>query len=1037
MNNSKKNRKTLSKKILCLLAIGLVYSSLGYSYAYGSPESKGVMEQQQTKITVQGKVVDSKGEPLIGVSVTVKGTTNGTLTDIDGNYTINTTSDATLTFSYVGYKAQSIVVGSQKTIDITLLEDAQMMDEVIVVGYGVMKKSDVTGAISSVKSDAIVRQPVANVAQALQGQVPGVIVTSNSGAPGGSVNVRIRGIGTVNNSDPLYVVDGMPVSNIDYLGTSDIQSMEILKDASATAIYGARGANGVVLITTKQGKAGKTAVTLDAYFGVNKVNNNLDLLNGSQWYELQTAINEVRGSAAIDLSKVDRNTSTDWMKEITRTAAIQSYNLGISGGMADEYNYNTGIGYIDQEGTIKKTDYQRFSFRQNLEKTIIKKTLTFGTNINISQSRTNKVLEGSNTVGIVNSAIKLEPVIPVRDADGNYGYSPYIDYNNPVADIDYTNNKSKVTSIVGNVYADLNFLKHFKFRSSFGVDYRKTDDYQFTPVYAVSSYQNNDVSSVTRGYTKFDYYVWENTLNYIRTFAEKHSVNALIGYTREWGRTETLSATKRGTPNDGSDLQYIDAALSSAASANGTAFESALISYLGRINYDFDDRYLLTASIRRDGSSRFSSKYQYGNFPSFAAGWKISNEKFFKNLNANWISSLKIRAGWGRIGNQNIDNYMYQNLLSSNIQYSYLFGTGSKEALYQGLVAVVMGNANVKWETTESTNIGLDGNFLDGRLIFSGEYYYKKTKDMLLAEPIPYYFGFETGPVTNIGSAENKGFEFNVDWRDQIRDFSYNVGFNISTVKNKMLSIGSGTPLAGGSVRNGSATSTRVGSPIGAFYGYKTNGLVQDETQLAEVQKLQPNAQLGDVVFVNTNDDTSLSDADKVIIGNPVPDVVYGINIGFGYKGFDFSMQWGGTLGNDIFNAMRYYTYDLSSVTNKDVAVLNYWRPDNKNTDIPRLAGTDVNDNMRISDRYVEDGSYLRLRNLQIGYTFPASMAKKIYMQKLRVFMTGQNLLTFTNYSGSDPEVGQITSTNYLSRGVDIGTYPQAMTITGGVSITF
>ncbi|MDR3058023.1 MAG: TonB-dependent receptor [Prevotella sp.] len=1032
MNNSKTHMK-----ILCLLAIGLICSSVGNIYAY-SLKSDGVVEQQQARVTVQGKVIDSQGEPLVGVSVTIKGTTNGTMTDIDGAYSIATTSDATLVFTYIGYKAQSIAVGNQTNISITMEEDAQMMDEVIVVGYGVMKKSDVTGAISSVKSDAISRQPVANVAQALQGQVPGVIVTSNSGAPGGSINVRIRGIGTVNNSDPLYVVDGMPVSNIDYLSTSDIQSMEILKDASATAIYGARGANGVVLITTKQGKAGKTTVTLDAYYGASKVVNKLDLLDGPQWYDLQTEINKVRGSAPIDLSKVDRNTSTDWMKEITRTAAIQSYNLGISGGMVDEYTYNLGVGYIDQEGTIKKTDYQRLSFRQNIEKTIIKKTLVLGTNLNISQSRTNKILEGSNTVGIVNSAIKLEPVIPVRDEDGNYGFSPYVDYNNPVADIDFTNNKSKTTSIVGNIYADLNFLKYFKFKSSFGVDMRKTDDYIFNPTYEVSSYQKNPVNMVTRGYLKSDYFVWENTLNYTRTFAEKHSVNALVGYTREWGRTETLEGSKKNTPNNDFDLQYLDAAQDgSSATAVGTAYESALISYLGRINYDFDDRYLFTASIRRDGSSRFGSDHQYGNFPSFALGWKVSNEDFFKNLNAGWVSSLKLRAGWGRIGNQNIDNYMYQNLLSSNIQYSYLFGNGSAQQLYQGLVAVKMGNANVKWETTESTNIGLDANFLSGRLTFSGEYYYKKTKDMLITEPIPNYLGFETGPMTNIGSAENKGFEFNIDWRDQIGDFSYNVGFNISTIKHKMLSIGSGSPITGGALRNGNATLTRVGDPIGAFYGYKTNGLVQTEAQLTEVRKLQPNAQLGDVVFVNTNGDESLNDQDKVVIGNPIPDFIYGINLGFGYKGFDLNMQWGGTYGNDIFNAMRYYTYDLSSVTNKDVAVLNYWRPDNTNTNIPRLAGSDVNDNMRISDRYVEDGSYLRLRNIQLGYTFPVSFSKKAYMQKLRIYVTGQNLFTFTDYSGADPEVGQITSTNYLSRGVDIGTYPQAMTITGGVSITF
>lgn len=1033
MNTCKKIRAKLTKRHLCILAIGVFCSSVNIGYINASQESTGSTELQQSNVTVQGKVVDSKGEALIGVSVAVKGTTHGDITDIDGNYTLSAAPTATLVFSYVGYQPQSIDVKGKTTINVTMVEDSNLMDEVVVIGYGVMKKSDLTGAISSVKSEAIARQPVSNVAQALQGQAPGVLVTSNSGAPGGSINVRIRGIGTVNDSDPLYVVDGMPVNNIDYLSPSEIQSMEILKDASATAIYGARGANGVVLITTKQGKAGKTVVSIDAYWGASKILNNLDLMSGSEWYGYITELNKVKANP-FDLSKVDKNVSTNWMKEITRTAPIQSYSVSISGGAADDYTYNTVLNYIDQKGTIKKTDYERISFRQNIEKVVVKKLLSIGTNLSLSQSKANKVLEGSNTVGIVNSAIKLEPVIPVKDANGKYGWSPFVDYNNPVADIDFSNNNTKISSVVGNLYADLTFLKNFKFKSSFGVDARRTDNYVFNPVYEVSSYQKNAISKVTRGYRKFDYYVFENTLHYNKTFNTKHTVNALVGYTREWGRTETLEGDATNTSNDSPDQHYIDAGLTKGT-ATGTAYESALISYLGRLHYDFDDRYMLTASIRRDGSSRFGSDNRYGNFPSLALAWKVSNEGFFKSLNLGWISSLKLRAGWGKIGNQSVGNYKYQNLLSSHIQYSYLYGIDEK--LYQGLVAVAMGNKDIKWEATETTNLGLDANFLSGRLTFSGEYYYKKTKDMLIAEPIPNYFGFETGPVTNIGSAENKGFEFNVDWRDQAGAFTYNVGFNISTVKNKMLSLGNGLPITGGGIRNGNVTYTSVGNPIGAFYGYKTNGLIQTAEQLAEVKKLQPNAQLGDVIFVNTNGDNALNDKDKVIIGNPIPDFIYGINLGAGWKGIDLNIQLGGTYGNDIFNAMRYFTYDQVSSTNKDRKILNYWTPTNTNTDVPRLANTDTNDNMRISDRYVEDGSYLRLRNIQIGYTLPAYLTKKAYMQRVRVYLTGQNLLTFTKYSGADPEIGQIVSDSYLSRGVDIGTYPQAKTVTGGVSITF
>lgn len=1021
-----------TKKGFRIFLAGFFFFFASNQLVFSVPEAMMSPSQvKQSLLKISGKVVDRNGEPLIGVSISAPETGSGTMTDENGNYSIAVPNvHSKLQFTYVGYKTVS-VEASSSIVNVKLESGESAIDEVIVVGYGTMKKSDVTGAISSIKPDALIRQPVSNVTSALQGVVPGVTVTSNSGAPGGSVNVRIRGIGTVNNSDPLYVVDGQPMDNINFLSAADIQSMEILKDASATAIYGARGANGVVLITTKQGKPGKTVVTLDAYWGGSQILNNLNLLSGPEWYDIEVA-KGLDVTKFTDTYKLNKNTSTNWLKEISREASIQNYSLGISGGMKDEYKYNTSINYISQQGTIRKTDYKRFSVRQNIEKTVVKDILTIGTNASISNSKENRILEGSNTVGIVNSAIKLEPVVPVKDVDGNYGWSPYQDYNNPVADIDYTSNYRKIFSVVGNMYADLNFGKGFKFKSSFGADIRKTDTYLFIPVFYVSNYQQNTESEVSRGYTRSDYYVWENTLSFNRTFKEKHTINAVVGYSNEWGRTETLNGTKYNTPNDSEELQYLSAA-QTGDNATGTAYESALISYLGRVNYNYDNRYLATLSIRHDGSSRFGSTHRYGTFPSFALGWTLSNESFFKKVDSKFVSSLKVRAGWGRIGNQNIGNYKYQNLLTNYIQYAYLYGT--KETLYQGITAVALANKDVKWETTESTNIGIDATFMDNRLSLTAEYYNKDTKDMLLTEPIPNYLGYESGPLTNIGSANNRGFEASMEWRDKINDFNYNIGFNISTIRNRMGDIIN--PLTGGSIRNGNATYTVKGKPIGSFYGYKTNGLVQTSDQLAEVQKLQPKAQLGDVVFVDVTGEGSLTSADKTFIGNPIPDFIYGINLGASFKGFDINVQMGGTYGNDIFNAMRYFTYDLASMTNKDKAVLNYWTPQNTNTNIPRLAKVDSNDNMRISDRYIEDGSYLRLRNVQIGYTLPASLTQKLYMSKVRIYLTGQNLLTFTKYSGADPEIGQIDEDNTLSRGVDIGTYPQARTITGGISITF
>lgn len=513
-----------------------------------------------------------------------------------------------------------------------------------------------------------------------------------------------------------------------------------------------------------------------------------------------------------------------------------------------------------------------------------------------------------------------------------------------------------------------------------------------------------------------------------------------MGYTNEWGRRESLGVGAKDLIGESDNLHYIDATLDkSKTTGSNSATEYGLISYLGRVHYDYADKYLVTATFRRDGSSKFSEKNRWGNFPSFALGWRMDSEEFFKKMKADWISSLKLRAGWGQIGNQNIANYVDRSLLSLSTQYGALFGPNGKETLYQGIAVRRLGNPDIKWETTESWNLGLDASFFNSKLIFSFEYYYKTTRDMLLAAPMPVYMGYYDQTFTNIGEANNRGIELNLEWRDRTeRGFEYNVGFNMSTIRNRMTKLNGGTPISDGSFRNGSMyiTYTNEGMPIGAFWGYKTNGLIQTQEQLDAVKKpgVQPNAELGDVLFVDNNGDGLLDENDKCMIGNPIPDIIYGFNVSMAWKGFDLSLQFGGTLGNDVFNAMRLYTYYPNDITNKDRALLNYWTPENTNTDIPRLTDADVNDNDRISDRYVESGSYLRLRNAQLGYTLPSSVAKKMKMQNVRFYISGQNLFTISSYSGLDVEVGQSSS---LSRGVDYGIYPQAITFTGGVNITF
>ena len=1016
-------------------------------YKKGVEDADSVLARQQQGKTLRGQVLDAQGAGIIGASIQLKGTSKGAITDLDGRFQLdNVPDDAVLVVSYVGYQTQELKAAGRTSLRVVLKEDMELLDEVVVVGYGISKKSDITGSVASLKGDVLAKQPVGDVGTAMQGRIPGVSITSQSGSPGSAPTIRVRGIGTVNDSEPLYVVDGMPVSNISYLNPNDIASIEVLKDASASAIYGSRGANGVILISTKEGTVGKTTVNFNAYWGAQTAINNLDLLTGPEWYDFQQKVNETRATP-IDLSKVDRNVSTDWIDAITRTAMIQNYYVDLSGGSGG-ITYTASAGYLSQEGTVKGTDYERLSVRLNA-KNKINDTFTIGTNLSTSLSTRRTVLESDEAYSIMSTALKMEPVVPVHNADGSYGYSQYADIYNPVASIDYSNTKRKNLDLVGSVYGIVNFTKHLSFKTSFGVDIRRIDDYDFVPKYEVSPSQKTAESTVTRGSTNYLNWVWENTLTYGQLFNQKHDFKAMIGYTMESTRNEAFTASKNGVPEGSEDLWYIDAAqTANSEKATGNAWESSMISYLARVNYGYDDRYLATASVRVDGSSRFGKNNRYATFPSFSLAWKVSNERFFRNLHADWIDLLKIRGGWGQIGNQNIGNYLYQNVLSSHQQYQYLYG--KPEEVYQGVTATALGNPDIKWETTESTNIGLDIALFKS-LTLTADWYSKTTKDMLLTEPIPSHMGFESGPVTNVGSVRNRGFEFSAQWQKQLTDDWYlSVGGNIATVHNEVLSLGTGSALTGGTVYNrGSATRTYVGSSIGEFWGYKTGGLIQTEEQLAEVQQRQPGAGLGDFIFQDLNGyaedgktltgkpDGKLDDADKTSIGSPIPDFTYGLNLTVAYKNFDLAVFFEGVHGNEIFNANRAYTFSTGSSFQKNRAVLDAWTPENRDTGIPRINGDDNNDNMRLSDFYVEDGSYLRLKNLQVGYTFPRQLTQRLKIQHLRVYFSAQNLFTVTDYTGADPEIGQLSATDYLSRGFDYGTYPQARTFTGGINITF
>ncbi len=997
----------------------------------------GVFAQQKT---VSGKVTGQDGSPLPGVNIVVKGTTHGVATDFNGSYTLNNVRMGdVIEFSYIGHITQTRKITDSRqsiVLDVVLQEDAQQLEDVVVVGYGVQRKSDVTGAVASVDYEQLATQPINTVSDALKGRIAGVQVFSNSGAPGGSISVRVRGIGTVNNSDPLYVVDGVPTSDINFLNPNDIASIEVLKDASSSAIYGSRGANGVVLVTTKSGKLNMpTLINIDAYTGFKNLINNWELTNGPEWYSIQETLNQTR-TEAINLSEVDRNTSTNWFDEISRTAVVQDVNANISGG-TEKITYTFGGGFYDEEGTIIGTDFSRITARLKTDYQA-KDYLKVGANINLQSSKTrNQVLEGSTTVGTINTAVKLEPNFPVwiDQAKGIYDYSKYNDYPNPVAQIAFDNSRTENLRILANVYAELELLKDLKFKTSYGWNRTNTDGYNFIPVYDVFTGQRNLINRVERNSSKLVYETWENTLTYHKNFG-KHDLTALYGFTKEKSRYEDISGTRNKVPNEDPSLWFLDAATEGDV-AQGGASEFTLMSYLGRINYSYDGKYLLTASFRADGSSRFSKGNKWGYFPSVALGWKVSEENFLKDI--DWFS-LKLRAGWGQIGNQNIGTYPYQTTMNGAVQYRYLFG--SSEDIWQGYVVTAMRDQNIKWETVESLNLGLDVTFFNGKMDFTFDWFNKDTKDMLLSVPIPLYYGYETGPTVNVGEVNNKGIEVSLNWKDNISDdFGYNIGVNVSTYKNKVISIGSGNPIAGGTYgRDQNATRTEVGESIGYFYGHKTAGLFQSQAEIDAwaIQQGTDNSALqpGDLKFVDVNGDGAVNDADRTKIGSPDPDFVYGINLGLNYKAWEFSAFLQGSQGNDIFNGMKLFLYQFDQ-TNKHRDMLNSWTPTNTNTNMPRLNGNDRNNTNRTSDRYVEDGSYLRLKNITLAYNLPSIWLEKINVSNLKLYVSAQNLLTFTKYSGADPEIGQVSSTNYLSRGVDLGIYPQSKTFVMGVKLEF
>ncbi len=1055
----------------------ITYKVIGRQVALSKgPQNNLIMDAENDiqKRSVTGKVTDSSGGSLPGVSVVVKGTSNGTITDNEGKYTLTNIPDgATLQFSFVGMKAQDIAVGGKSVINVTLGEETIGLDEVVAVGYGTMKKSDLTGSVSSVKTEELATIPVRSATEALQGKVAGVIITSTGGSPGTAPSVRIRGIGTVNGNDPLYVVDGFPQSDIGWLNQNDIASMEILKDASAEAIYGSRGANGVIILTTKKGVMSSTHkmnVNLDMYYGLQNVTKKFDMMNAEEFIDYRNLAytngtgqswstpTEKQAMLTFLKDNFGNTMGTDWQKEIFQTAPIQNYNLSVSNG-TEKTSYYSSLGYMSQDGIVKESDFERISWRTTLDNQLTKWAKLSSNFSVIYQSRRN-VVENTIYNGTIFCALTADPVTPVYrtnlenipdyltnllltdkiDASNPYSsYSPVFFNNrhNPVAQ--QAVNKDNIWKDItfrGGLNLDLDLTSWLKYRGTINTSLYRANPEYFTPSYYIGAYQNNIDGYVGNASYSSNYTVIDNLLTFDKTydwFGKQHTT-FMLGNSVEMTKSSSFSAGKIGIVTNDESQKVIDAA-TKTASASGIKSDAYLVSYFGRFFHSWMDKYLLTATIRYDGSSNFDVGNKWGIFPSVSGAWSFSEENFVKDFIGNSLSRGKIRVSWGQIGNQAIDGGAYRSTYSLNSGY-YLFGGGFQLAGGKSY----MGNPDVKWETTEQTDLGADLGFIDNRLTFSFDYFYKKTKDMLLQIPLPQYIGYTNNPWSNAGSIENKGIELSANYLGNIGELKYNLGGNIFSYSNKVLSLGGGQPLYGVGYDDKTITKTEVGQPVGYFYGLKTDGIFQSQSEINNYknengdQVVQDKARPGDLKYVDVNLDGMISDADRTYLGSPFPKFTYGLNMGLEYKGFDVSMAFYGVQGNKIMNMKKIDLYSGTSYYNapKDLMTTAWSETNPSNTQF-RIT-TDNSTNVQVSDWLAEDGSYFQLKNLQIGYNLPSALLNKFFMKEMRIWAGGYNLFTVTNYSGMSPEIGDSSP---LFNGVDIAFYPQARQYLMGLSIKF
>lgn len=989
-------------------------------------------------IDVTGTVIgESDQEPIIGAYVKVKGSTTGAVTDLNGTYMLKGVSGkATLVISCVGYATQEIPVKDRHTLNITLKDEASDLNEVVVIGYGAVKKGDLTSSISAIKGDKLEHMSTGNVMNALQGQVNGVQI-SNAGGPGASPRVIIRGISTINGSDPLYVVDGMPVgTNINFLNQNDIESMQVLKDASASAIYGTRGSNGVILITTKKGAAGKTKFNASATWGFQTLSKP-DIAGADEYRQVFNTRYTNDGHTSIFNETSDDGRSslgnTDWWDETMRDVALQqNYNFGFSGGN-DKYIYSASIGYYRQDSQYKTGNWQklsaRFSMEYNFNK-IVKAGIDF----------TPRYENWDDTPSLLGAIMAMDPTTPVMNDEDKWVSNPYSNYArshnnqewNPVASMNRLDSGADEYALLATPFVQISPIKGLTFRTQFGVNARFRMTNSFVPEFFIDNLEQQNPSTVSSSHENWIDWNWTNTLSYMKTFNKKHNLNVMAGYTVERFQDYQLYGSRDDVPSSIEEMRYINAGTTNQQVSGVTSYNS-LVSYLGRLMYNYDERYYLTASVRVDGSSKFPSGSKYATFPSVSGAWRISGENFMKNQKV--FDDLKLRLGWGKVGNQNISNDAY---ISSVGTTRYVFGTDATTTV--GTAVNRIGNTQVRWETVEDFNIGVDMAFLKNRLKVTADWYTKKSHDMLMQKENLLVLGLPAwnGQMwENIGSMKATGWELGFNWQDQIKDFTYGASLNLSSVRNKAVNL-NGNYIYTGSHNGDYIIRNEEGLPISQFYGYVVDGLFQNQTEVTSYtneygEAMQPNAQPGDFRYKDINLDGKIDENDKTYIGNPFPDLMVGFNLNAAYKGFDFQAQFYGTFGNDIYNLNkeRYFGVNGSNVL---AGTLNAaWHGEGTSYDIPRLSVDDPNGNYtKPSSYFVESGSYFRCKLLQIGYTLPKSIMGNV---QLRVSLSAQNLFTITGYSGMDPETASMGSAT--EAGIDWTGYPNPRTILLGLNLNF